>query len=139
MALKAILDTRFYFSYYNPENREMAAWSKLIIQKISKGQIKVASSAITVTELYNTMGKILGVDTVKIRIASAKSSNINIIPLTEDIAELAGRITLNTPKIPLADAIIASAALIHAKGVLVTDDEHFKTIKGIKVKWLSDL
>jgi predicted nucleic acid-binding protein len=139
MALEAILDTRFYFSYYNPENREMATWSKLIIQKISKGQIKVASSTITVTELYNTMGKILGVDTVKIRIASAKSSNINIIPVTEDIAELAGRITLNTPKIPLADAIIASAALIHAKGVLVTDDEHFKTIKGIKVKWLSDL
>jgi hypothetical protein len=55
MALKAILDTMFYFSYYNPGNREMAAWSKLIIQKISKGQIKAASSAITVTELYNTM------------------------------------------------------------------------------------
>jgi predicted nucleic acid-binding protein len=73
------------------------------------------------------------------RTASAKSSNINIIPVTEDIAELARRITLNTPKIPLADAIIASAALIHAKGVLVTDDERFKTIKGIKVKWLSDL
>jgi hypothetical protein len=98
MALKVILDTRFYFSYYNPESRKIADWSKSVVQKISKGQITAASSTITITELYNTMGKILG-----------------------------------------TDAIIAATALIHAKGVAVTDDEHFKTIKGIKVKWLKDL
>jgi len=139
MALKVILDTRFYFSYYNPENKKIADWSKHIIQKISKGQIKAASSTITITELYNTMGRILGTDAIKIRIASAKSSNINIIPVKEDIAELAGKITLNTPKIPIADAIIAATAIIHAKGIAVTDDEHFKTIKDIKVKWLKNL
>lgn len=139
MALKAILDTRFYFSYYNPENKEIATWSKRIIQKISKAQIEAASSTVTVTELYNTMGKILGIDAIKIRIASIKSSNINIIPVTEDIAELAGKTTLDTSKIPLADAIIAATALIHAKGVVVTDDEHFKTIKDIKVKWVTNL
>ncbi|MCW3993673.1 MAG: PIN domain-containing protein [Candidatus Bathyarchaeota archaeon] len=139
MALKVILDTRFYFSYYNPENKKIADWSKRVIQKISKGQIKAASSTITITELYNTMGRILGTDAIKIRIASAKGSNIKIIPVTEDIAELAGKITLNTPKIPLADAIIAATAIIHAKGIAVTDDEHFKTIKDIKVKWLKNL
>jgi len=139
MALKVILDTRFYFSYYNPESRKIADWSKSVVQKISKGQITAASSTITITELYNTIGKILGTDAIKLRVASAKSSNINIIPVTENIAELAGKITLNTPKIPLADATIAATALIHAKGVVVTDNEHFKTIKGIKVKWLKDL
>ena len=139
MALKVILDTRFYFSYYNPESRKIADWSKSVVQKISKGQITAASSTITITELYNTIGKILGTDAIKLRVASAKSSNISIIPVTENIAELAGKITLNTPKIPLADATIAATALIHAKGVVVTDNEHFKTIKGIKVKWLKDL
>ncbi|MEA2089535.1 MAG: PIN domain-containing protein [Thermoproteota archaeon] len=139
MALKAILDTRFYFSYYNPESTETAAWSKRIIQKVCKGKIKAGSSTITITELYSTMGKVLGIEAVKTRIASVKSSNINIIPVTEDIAELAGKTALNTPKIPLADATIAATALIHAKGVVVTDDEHFKTIKGVKTKWLNNL
>jgi hypothetical protein len=73
MALKVILDTGFYFSYYNPENKKIADWSKCVIQKISKGQIKAASSTITITELYNTMGRILGTDAIKIRIASAKA------------------------------------------------------------------
>jgi predicted nucleic acid-binding protein len=139
MALKVILDTRFYFSYYNPENKKIADWSKRVIQKISKGQIKAASSTITITELYNTMGRILGTDAIKIRIVSAKGSNIKVIPVKEDIAELAGKITLSTSKIPLADAIIAATAIIHAKGIAVTDDEHFKTIKDVKVKWLKNL
>jgi len=139
MALKAILDTRFYFSYHNPENEKIADWSKRVIQKISQGQIKAASSTITITELYNTMGRILGTDAIKIRIASAKSSNIDIIPVTEDIAELAGKITLSTEKIPLADAIIAATAIIHAKGIIITDDEHFQTVKGMKAKWLNTL
>ncbi|MEM2971970.1 MAG: PIN domain-containing protein [Candidatus Bathyarchaeia archaeon] len=138
MALKVIFDTRFYLSYYNPESREIADWSRSVIQKVSRGQITAASSAITITELYNTIGRILGIDTVKIRIASAKSSNIKIIPVTENIAELAGKITLNTPKIPLADATISATALIHAEGIVVTDDEHFRTIKGVKIKWLKD-
>jgi predicted nucleic acid-binding protein len=103
-----------------------------------KGQAAAASSAISITELYNTIGRILGADAVKIRIASAKSSNIKIIPLTEKIAELAGKSALNTPKMPLAYATIAATALIYAKGAVVTDDEHFRTVKGIKVKWLSD-
>jgi predicted nucleic acid-binding protein len=139
MALKAILDPRFYFSYYNPESGEIADWSKSLVQKISSGQVAAASSAITITELYNTVGRILGAETVKIRIASTKSSNIKIIPVTEKVAEFAGKLALNTPKMPLADATIAATALIYAKGVVVTDDEHFRTIKGIKVKWLKEL
>lgn len=54
-----------------------------------------------------------------------------MIPVTEEIAHPTGRIVLRTSRIPLADAIIAATALIHAGGVVVTDDEHFKKIKAV--------
>jgi len=139
VALRAVLDTRFYFSYYNPENGEVASWTRSIVQGILKGELKVASSVITIAELYGTMGRLVGMDAVKLRIASSKASNILFIPITEDIAHIAGEITLRTPKIPLADAIIAATALIHAHGVVVTDDEHFKLVKGIETVWLKSI
>ena len=129
----------FYFSYYNPEDEEVAAWSKKLIQRVLREELKVASSMITIIELYSTMGRIVGVDTVKARITSVKTSNIAFIPVTEEIAQVAGRITLTTPRTPLADAIIAATALIHAGGVVITDDKHFDPIKGIKVIWLGEV
>jgi predicted nucleic acid-binding protein len=140
MALRAILDTRFYFSYYNPESRKVAAWSKRIIQRALRGEFKVASSTITIAELYGTMGRMVGTDAVKLRVTSIKASNIPFLPVTEDIAHLAGRIILETPRrIPLADAIIAATALINAGGLVVTDDEHFQLVKDVKTSWLSSI
>ncbi len=104
-----------------------------------KGELKVASSAITITELYGTMGRLVGMDTVKLRVASIKASNIPFIPITEDISYFAGEVVLRTPGIPLADAIIATTALIHTHGVVITDDEHFKLVKGIETVWLKDI
>jgi len=137
--LRAVLDTRFYFSYYNPESEEVAAWSKKLIRRVLREELKVASSMITIIELYGTMGRIVGVDTVKARVTSIKASNIAFIPVTEEIAQVAGRITLTTPRTPLADAIIAATALIHAGGVVITDDKHFDPIKGVKVIWLGEV
>jgi predicted nucleic acid-binding protein len=136
MALEAILDTRFYFSYYSPESKEIASWSKKLIQRIVRKELRVASSVITIAELYGIIGRILGIDVVKTRIASIKASNIEFIPVTEEIAQLAGKIIQSIRRIPLADAIIAATALVNAKGVVITDDRHFNFIKGVKAKWL---
>ena len=136
MALEALLDTRFYFSFYSPENKEIANWSKELVRKISRGEIHVSSSVVTIVELYNTMGRTLGRDAIKIRVASIKASNVEILSVTEQIAHLAGEITLNYPNVPLADAIIAATAFIHTKSTVITDDEHFKQMEGLKTKWL---
>jgi predicted nucleic acid-binding protein len=139
MALKGILDTRFYFSYHSPENEKVATWSKKVVQRLLRGELELASSTITIAELYNTMGRVVGRDVVKLRIASAKASNIKFIPVTEEIAQLAGKITLNTPGVPLADAIIAATAFIYAEALVITDDEHFKLIKKLKVRWVREI
>jgi len=139
VALRAILDTRFYFSYYNPEDEEVATWSKRLVQSVSRAELEVASSTITVTELYSTMGRIIGKDAVNMRIMSFKASNIAFIPVTEEIAHAGGAIALSTPRTPLADAMIAATALVHAGGAVVTDDEHFDLVNGVKRKWLKKI
>lgn len=85
------------------------------------------------------MGRIVGVEAVDTRIASLKALGIAFIPVTEEIAQTAGKIALSTTRIPLADAIIAATALLHAEGIVVTDDEHFKHIKGVKAEWPKEI
>jgi len=138
MALKVVLDTRFYFSYYSPEDEKTAIWTKKIVQKASRAEIKLTSSVITISELYSTMGRTLGKDAVKIRIASMRAFHIEFIPVTTEIAQLAGEIALGTPNVPLADAIISATALTHAEGNVITDDDHFKLLSDLKVKWLTE-
>jgi len=138
MALKVVLDTRFYFSYYSPEDEKTAIWTKKIVQKASRAEIKLTSSVITISELYSTMGRTLGKDAVKIRIASMRAFHIDFIPVTTEIAQLAGEIALGTPRVPLADAIISATALTHAEGNVITDDDHFRLLSDLKLKWLTE-
>lgn len=55
------------------------------------------------------------------------------------MAAIAGRIALRSPDVPIADAIITAIAIAHANGVVVTDDPHFRDIKGVRVEWLRAL
>lgn len=135
MALRAILDTRFFFSYFNPEDESVAKWSREVIGKAPE----LGISAITIVELYRSMGRIVGVEVIELRLASIRASGISVIPVTEEVARVAGKVALKAPNMPIADAIIAATALIHANGVVVTDDEHFKLLKDVKPKWLKEL
>ena len=136
MALNAILDTRFLFSYFNPENKEVGKWTKKVVELSRRGVLSLGISTITITELYRTMGRVIGVEVVEIRVKSMENAKIVFIPVTREISEKAGLISLNR-KIPIADAVIAATAIKYAKGVVLTDDEHFNLIKEVKPKWLS--
>ena len=135
MALKVTLDTRFYFSYYNPEDEKTFKWVKSIINMVTKGKIKAYSSVLTITEFYKTMGRIVGADAVKLRINSIKASKITFVPVSEEIAEVAGMILHKNPHIPIGDATIAATAIKNSSGIIYTDDPHFSKIEGIKAKW----
>jgi len=138
VALDAILDTRFYFSYYNPEDDSVAKWTKKIVQLASRSAIRLGSSVVAITELYRTMGKLIGVKTVEMRIRSVKAFNITFIPVTEEVAKKAGLMSLKA-RVPIADAVIAVTALIYAKGIVITDDKHFELMEGLKPKWLTEV
>ncbi len=64
-----------------------------------------------------------------------KAANIMFVPPTEEIASRAGELLVKDQKLSIADAIIASTALVEADGRLYTDDPHFKQIPGIRTVW----
>ena len=91
-------------------------------------------SAISVAELYESMGRLVGEDAVAVRLASMKAKGIWLADVDERIASEAGRITISQADIPLADAIVAATAKTYAP-LVCTDDPHFKHLKGIRVHW----
>lgn len=135
MALKATLDTRFFFAYFNPTSKRQGEWCKSVIAEASRPGSYLVSSTITISELYENMGKLIGEDAVRIRVASIKAKNIQLMPVDENIATHTGKVKLVNPAIPLADTVIAITAKIYTNSLVFTDDPHFKKINGIKTQW----
>jgi predicted nucleic acid-binding protein len=91
-------------------------------------------SAISVAELYESMGRRIGEEEVAVRVASMKTKGIWLADVDESIASEAGRIMLSQADVPLADAIVAATAKAFAP-LICTDDPHFKHLKGIRIQW----
>ncbi len=131
MALVGCLDTRVYTVHF----AEKPTWTRRIVDAASLPGSMVVSSAITIAELVYLITPKLGLETLHLRIGSAKQSGVRFLPVSEEIAERAGRIVLGEMDVPLADAVIAATALIHTGGRVYTDDPHFARISGIQSTW----
>ncbi len=131
MALKACLDTRFYFTHY----QETPSWTRRVVEASRQQGSRIISSAVTITELVSLMTPSAGLDAVRVRIQSAKEARIEFIPPSETISHLAGEILLKDRSLPIADAIIAATAIVHTEGRVYTDDPHFEKITGIHPIW----
>ncbi len=131
MALIGCLDTRFYFAHAEGKS----AWTRRIVDEALQPGSLVISSTVTITELLSVMGAEVGLETVRLRINSAKAVGVGFIPPSEEIASRAGEIALKDRELPLADAIIAATAMDQTGGRVYTDDPHFKKIPGIRIVW----
>ena len=132
MALRACLDTRFYFTHYA---QETSSWTRRVVEAGRLPGSGLVSSTITITELISLMTSSVGLDAVHLRVDSAKDAGIRFIPPSEEIAHQAGEILLKEKDLPIADAIIAATAMAYTQGRVYTDDPHFKKIPGISVTW----
>jgi predicted nucleic acid-binding protein len=134
MALRATLDTRFFFAYFNPTSERQANWCRSVIKEIGRAGSLAIVSVVTISELYEQMGRLIGTEAVAVRIASMKARKILFIEVDEEIASEAGKIKLSNAEIPLADAIVAATAKQYAPNIY-SDDEHFTKIKGVRSVW----
>ncbi len=131
MALVACLDTRFYFAHA----LEKSPWMERILDQAHLSSSRIVSSTVTIAELLSNMGSNIGLETVQLRIRSAKNHGVVFVPVSENIASQAGEIVLRTRDQPLADSIIAATALELVQGRVCTDDPHFASIPGIQPFW----
>src|SRR2546425_9484037 len=131
MALTACLDTKFYFALAG----EKPAWALRVLDEAKLAGSRVVSSTVTIAELLSTMGAAVGLETVRLRIASVIAAGVEFVPLSASIASQAGEMLMRVKDLPLADAIIGATAIKETNGRVYSDDQHFKTIPGVKPVW----
>ncbi len=132
MALRACLDTRFYFTHYG---QERPSWTRRVVEGGRLPGSGLVSSTVTITELVSLMTPSVGLEAVRMRVESAKEAGIEFIPPSEEIARRAGEILLKRSGLPIADSIIAATAIVRAEGRVYSDDPHFNRVPGIRLVW----
>lgn len=125
-----LYDTRFFLAAYAAEPR-LKSRVKSELQTRKRRYV----SAITIHEVYRISLEGEGRDVAKIRKSSIER-DFEIINVDSEIAAESAEIKVSQgTDFPIADAIIgATATLRHL--VCFTDDEHIKSIRGLKTRWL---
>ena len=130
-----ILDTLPLVDFFKDESEI----TEKIIQKSEENGEKLAISVVTLTELYYILAREKGEEFAKVSIENIKSYAEPLI-FNEKISKEAGKLKFKysgkDPKkgMPLADCIIA-ATVLENNATLVTPDDHFKKVEGLKICW----
>ncbi len=123
-----LYDTRFLATY----SAERGPKSKIRSELQTRTRRYV--SAITIHEIYRISLDGEGRDVAKIR-KSAIERDFELINVDSDIAAESAEIKVSQGRdFPIADAIITASAKLK-KLVCFTDDDHMKSITGLKTRW----
>ena len=123
-----VYDTRFLVEYFFSPKHATTQALKEHLQSTGEKMI----SAVTIHEIHKLNLRKLDKETAKLRNTLIKNE-FKIIDVDYEIAVASAELS-NKYKIPLADSVIAATAL-GAGCPLVSDDEHFKRIKGLSTRW----
>lgn len=135
----ALLDTSI-FIYYLEEVEPYCLLAEEIFNDIVDGNIRGFLSAISVTEFVTKPladGKVAEVERFK-RFLSLLS--IQVLTVTYEIAERAGKLRSQYPSIRTPDALIVATALESGCNIFVTNDKNLKKLEacGLTVIILED-
>lgn len=131
--MNEVLDTRFFIELFYSNKAENRKKTKDKI-KLSRDREGIVPS-IVLAELVKVVCEKHGNDEARIAHFSVVRSGLEIVPMTSDLARVAGLIGCRYKKLPMGDCIIAATA-VKAKAIVVTDDPHFDEIKEINHTWI---
>ena len=125
---KAVYDTRFFIELFYQKDPSLLNQLKEELRLNPQRLV----SPVTVYELHRINQAREGKTIATLR-SETIQRDFTIIPLDYPLSINAAQIG-QQHKTPLADSVIAATALQHNVPV-VTDDPHFKLIKGLKTRW----
>lgn len=131
--MTSIADTRFLFTLEFPSNPEIKQKTRILLEKELK--TRLLAPTIVLAEFIEIAGARIGEEAAKNRLRLLKNRGMQIVPLDEEYALVAGSLLLSHRNVSTADAIIASYVKTGVAEYVVTDDPHFKAL-GVKTKWL---
>jgi predicted nucleic acid-binding protein len=120
---KLLFDTHAFLALFNREDGSETI--KKMMEEIQTDSTEGFAATITLTELAYIYSRNDKAAAGRLRVTQILHSKIRIIPLSPEIAVIAG--TLKQPGISIADAIIAASARA-AGALVVTNDSHFSAM-----------
>lgn len=133
--MKIILDTLPLIAYFKGE--QGYEHIRGLLRKIEDGEIDGFISSITLAEVYYKYFREAGEEIAMMRTDQLRFSSLQIVPIDDRVALLAGEIK-GKHAIPIADAVIGATVMI-LDGALVSDDRHFEEVEGLKVLKVNEL
>ncbi len=131
--MTAVADTRLLLTLQFPPTKELKARVEETITRELAGRL-VAPSVVS-TEFLKIAGARIGESAAQLRLNLLKERGMKVIPITEEMALIAGRLLLSHQDVPIEDDLIASPVKMGDAQYVVTDDPHYQTLK-IRTKWI---
>ncbi len=131
--MTGVADTRLLVHLEFPATQRMGTKTRDFLVKELNQQL--IAPTIVLTEYIKIVGAIIGQEAAKNKIRQLKERGLQIVPLDEQQALIAGSLLLSNGDIPISDAIIASYVKTEQADYVLTDDPHFKTLN-VKTKWI---
>jgi len=124
-----IYDTRFFLATYAKEAGQL----RKLRSELQEHKRRFVS-AITIHEIYRITLEEEGREVAKIR-SAAIERDFEVVDVDSEIATESAEIKVAQGRdFPIADSIIGATARLR-KLVCFTDDEHIKSLRGIKTRW----
>ena len=132
--MKEVLDTRFFAAHYASRDADILEWTRSKISALRRERRGLVPS-IVVAEVAHFLCAKAGRRAALAQIRAIAQSGLELVPLGSEIAGQAGMTKCAHRDVPIADCIIAATAL-RADACVVSDDDHFRRIKGLRVIWI---
>jgi len=101
--MTAVADTRLLLTLLFPPTKELKARIEETITRELAGRL-VAPSVVS-TEFLKIAGARIGESAAELRLKLLKERGMKVIPITEEMALIAGRLLLSHQDVPIADAL----------------------------------
>jgi len=132
--LKEVLDSSFFIVHYTSKDEGVLAKTREKLAKLRREKRGIVP-AIVVAETTNFVcsvgGRVKALDNIR----TLEQSGLEIASMNLSVARDAGMLKCVHRDIPMADCVIAATA-IREKATVVSDDEHFRQIKDLRVSWI---
>jgi len=129
----SVADTRLLLTLEFPPNEDLKVKVERLVQQELAGKLLI--STIVLTEFLKVAGSRIGIEAALNRITILKSRGAKVVSIDEQQALAAGKLLLNHPELPIADALIASLVSMGKAEYVLTNDPHFKTAR-VRSRWL---
>lgn len=129
-----VLDTRFFNVHFGSDDPRILERTREKLSRLRRER-RGSIPSIVVAEVAHVLCVAVGRKEALARVRAMERYGLPVVPLDAAIATAAGILKCMHRDVPIADCVIAATAL-QSGGSVVSDDEHFRRIKGLGVTWI---